>query len=263
MKIFISYSHGDKGKMEALCRVIEKSGIDVETVVIVSRNSPGTSLTDKVINGIRESDRFVVILTRDSIDNQWVNQEIGFCQALGKPILPIVEAQIMKRLKGFVHAQLDLPFVYSGNRTNAKSERREFRVVCEDLVLHLSDSDIQLFKSHISPKSVRVGETYTTKVEYRGNIWNGFFDNYVVHIGSDYRGWNWDPNTLIPDSRAELDVTPGQLNGVVDYKGAYKHATPKWPKGKYKIYVRLYSHLVPGEKGRQIVAEQAHTLAVR
>jgi len=90
-KIFLSYSEFDKNKMKALRNALKKrEGLD--PIVVSERRKVGQSLTDKVKECMKEADWLIPILTRNSIGNQWVNQEIGFAEALNKiTIVPLVE----------------------------------------------------------------------------------------------------------------------------------------------------------------------------
>lgn len=122
----------------------------------------------------------------------------------------------------------------------------------------LGPEDSPALRSEITPRRVRQGETYTTRVQFRGSVSNGFFDNYVEHRGSNFRTWNWDKETIKNPGK----TTPGELNGDVDVDREYSHDTKNWPKGKYKIHVRLYSHRTPGQPGRFVVEEEVHDFEV-
>ena len=113
IKIFISYSSENDNKMKALKSAIIKNDL-FEPIVVADKRSPKKSLSDKVKEGMSESDYMVPILTRSSICNQWVNQEIGYSEALGTKIkiFPIVENTILDKLKGFIHKNLELPYKY-------------------------------------------------------------------------------------------------------------------------------------------------------
>lgn len=105
----------------------------------------GQSLADKAKDCMDEADCLMPILTRQSIDSQWVNQKIGFAEALKKPIIPLVEKNLLDNLKGFIHKQIDLPFVFSGVESDVKKEARSFRkCYISALEYPASSSDISL-----------------------------------------------------------------------------------------------------------------------
>lgn len=132
-KIFISYSEKDRSRMRSLERIIEKAQ-HFAPLIIADRRDAFISLSDKVQNGIFESNYIVPILTQNSIDSQWVNQEIGFAIALNKEIIPIVERDTLDRLKGFVHKNIDLPYIFSEIVENRKRTRSKFRETCNLLI---------------------------------------------------------------------------------------------------------------------------------
>ena len=80
-KFFISYCNEDRHKLNALSRALRKSPYKFKPIIIAKRKNPGKPLTEKVKEGILETPYFIPILTRASITNQWVNQEIGFAVA--------------------------------------------------------------------------------------------------------------------------------------------------------------------------------------
>jgi len=125
-KIFLSYSELDKNKLKALKSAIKKRG-GLVPIVVSERRKVGQSLADKVKGCMQEADCLIPILTRKSISNQWVNQEIGFAEALKIPIIPLVEESLLNKLKGFIHKQMDLPFVFIGVKSDLKKESRNFR----------------------------------------------------------------------------------------------------------------------------------------
>jgi hypothetical protein len=258
MKVFVSHCSQDDNKRIALASALEKNGF--EPVVVVARQMPGMPLVVKVTRAIQEADTFVPILTSASIANQWVNQEIGYARGIEKPILPIVETAILGSLKGFVHAQDDLPFTFQGVTARRSSEASNFRRAYAQLIQYLrrqegsESAGGQSMSSSIAPRRARAGSDYTTTVTFSGSVENGFFDNYVIHSGSSFTNWDWDPITL-PHSSG-----PGTLNGNVSVSRSYRHSTKGWPLGWFTIHVRLYSHSVGPKAERVVVAENVHSL---
>jgi hypothetical protein len=120
-----------------------------------------------------------------------------------------------------------------------------------------------LFQSRIEPAIVPAGKAYTTFVEFKGTVRHGFFDNRIIHLDSSFQTWNPDPITLPQIQGVQSSITPGTLDGEVEVRREYSHRTTGWPKGRYKISVRLYSHIKPGERGRQMITEQSHDFLLK
>jgi len=153
--VFISYSEVDRNKKESIKKVLEKSKC-LLPIIIAERRQSMKNLSDKIIKGINEADYLIPILTKNSINNQWVNQEIGFAksQELERKIriIPIIESSLLseKLLKGFIHDQLDLPYNFKSD-TNQSKERRNFRkcynLLIADLELEIMNNKLVKFKS--------------------------------------------------------------------------------------------------------------------
>jgi len=258
-KFFISYSDHDKNKLDALTKALKKTSKKFQPIIIAKRKFPGKPLTDKVKEGILETPHFIPILTRASIANQWVNQEIGFAIANERNIIPVVEKRIIHQLKGFIHNQIDLPFTFEGYKSNNRKEAQSFRNCYKELIQHLENEIVEpTFISSITPRQVRQGDDYTTKVHFIGKVKHAFFDNYVKHISSGWYTWNWDPSTLTNGA----PTTPGKLQAAIDKTSEYSNSTAGWPIGKYEIYTRVYEHPKPGETRRYILFENKHNLKV-
>jgi len=56
--------------------------------------TPGEPLDKKVFDQIEKSDCMVVLLTRNGIRSNWVQQEVGHILNTSKPLIPIVEKGI-------------------------------------------------------------------------------------------------------------------------------------------------------------------------
>lgn len=58
------------------------------------------TLGDRIKNAIRNSRFLLAILTKSGASSEWVNQEIGYAQGLGIPVLPLKARDV--ELKGFI-----------------------------------------------------------------------------------------------------------------------------------------------------------------
>lgn len=81
--IFLSHSSKDKFIVRELARKLSKYG--VKSWVDEAEIKIGDSLIQKISEGIKESDFFGVVLTKNSINSEWVKHELNI--ALNKEIL--------------------------------------------------------------------------------------------------------------------------------------------------------------------------------
>jgi hypothetical protein len=151
-EIFISYSNSDKDKVDLIAEELKGNKI-FKSKVIASDREALKPLAQKVSKGITDCKVFLPILTKNSMNTQWINQEIGYAMALGKTILPIIEKGIMGKLKGFIHKESDLPYAYDSNVDKTK-ENIDF---LKHIKLLISDaesrSDIKVPDEAVSEKS--------------------------------------------------------------------------------------------------------------
>ena len=75
-KVFISHSTRDRKLVIALANTLSKFGIKV--FVAEWYLTPGQKLDRKVFTNLDNSDCVVVLLTRNGIRSNWVQQEIGW-----------------------------------------------------------------------------------------------------------------------------------------------------------------------------------------
>lgn len=178
--VFISYSDLDKKKKESLKKRLAKSKY-LFPIVIADRRQTMRNLADKVISGIQEADYLIPILTQNSFQNQWVNQEIGFAKSLELvnriEIIPILEDKLLsgKMLKGFINDQLDLSYNYKSD-PDPKKERRNFRKIYNLLIadlekeLFIGNESLVKFKGDrrlflpVDGKLIQFPDIYTRKL---------------------------------------------------------------------------------------------------
>lgn len=88
-KVFISHSTRDQGLVVALANVLSKFG--TEPFVAEWYLSPGEKLEEKVFSRIEASDCVLVLLTRNGVRSDWVQQEVGHAMGSHKLLIPLVE----------------------------------------------------------------------------------------------------------------------------------------------------------------------------
>jgi len=94
-RVFISHSTRDQGLVIALANLLSKYGATV--FVAEWYLSPGEQLAKKVFEQIRSSDCVAVLLTRNGMRSNWVQQEIGFAISSRKPLIPLVERGVERK----------------------------------------------------------------------------------------------------------------------------------------------------------------------
>lgn len=148
--IFISYSDFDKDKVDLIVKELEGS-TKFFPIVIASNREALKPLAQKVADGIIQAKVILPILTKNSIPTQWINQEIGFATALSKRIMPIVESDLIDKLKGFIHKQIDLPYNYRPNEDKAQ-EHKDFIKQVRNLLADLEEEFQKLVTAEELPE---------------------------------------------------------------------------------------------------------------
>jgi len=90
-KVFISHSTRNQGLVISLSNLLSKFGVEV--FVAEWYLAPGERIDKKVFEQIEGSDCVVVLLTRNGIRSNWVQQEIEY-SLQRKPVIPLVEKGI-------------------------------------------------------------------------------------------------------------------------------------------------------------------------
>jgi nucleoside 2-deoxyribosyltransferase len=108
-RVFISHSTQDRGLVVALANLLARFGVEV--FVAEWYLSPGETLSKKVFEQIESADCMVILLTRNGIRSNWVQQEIGFALKSQKPLIPLVEkgtgSQDLAALQGREYIEFD------------------------------------------------------------------------------------------------------------------------------------------------------------
>ena len=60
-------------------------------------SDPGQKLDRKAFTNLDNADCVVVLLTRNGIRSNWVQQEIGYALKIGKPLIPLVEKGVTQK----------------------------------------------------------------------------------------------------------------------------------------------------------------------
>ncbi len=85
--IFISYSHEDKKFVKNLAENLAKNGNKVWWDFDALKG--GQDWQNEIEKGINKCKNFLIVLTSDSMESEWVANEIAFAQQKGKRIIPL------------------------------------------------------------------------------------------------------------------------------------------------------------------------------
>lgn len=99
-KVFVSHSTRDMKLVTNIRDDLKKAGMIV--YLAEEHLQPGKNLPQKIIDNIKSSDCMVVLLTYMGSRSQFVNQEIGAARMIKKPIIPMVERKIEKKVGGLL-----------------------------------------------------------------------------------------------------------------------------------------------------------------
>lgn len=91
-KVFISYSHDDVDWVRRFAEALQAQKVQVWWVA--SPTTSSESLLDELEAGLRGSDAIVSVLTQAGAQNPNVLVELGFAMSTGKPLIPIIPADL-------------------------------------------------------------------------------------------------------------------------------------------------------------------------
>lgn len=103
-KVFVSYSVEEEEFVKQISESLKNAG-----VVVSGEFYPGQFGPQMAAHDIDESDYVLGVLSRQGISSPWVNQELGYAAASGKPLLLLVEsgAPVSGLLSGMTYIQFD------------------------------------------------------------------------------------------------------------------------------------------------------------
>ena len=98
--VFLSHSSRNRKLVIDIRNELKEAGIGV--YLAEEYPQPGKNLPQKILNNIKSADCMVVLLTDTGVRSQFVNQEIGAARALNKPIIPMVEKKVKRKVGGLL-----------------------------------------------------------------------------------------------------------------------------------------------------------------
>jgi len=88
-KIFLSYTRADRDDGQKLGRLLSQQRPNLR-IFTTDTLSAGEDWRSRLKDELTQCDLFIVILSPNSIDSDWVLQELGAAWAIDKPIIPVV-----------------------------------------------------------------------------------------------------------------------------------------------------------------------------
>jgi hypothetical protein len=210
--VFISHSYKDLKLAQAIKMYID-SLENFQAELIMEQKDPMKLLTQKVENGLERCTFIIPILTENSINNQWVNQEIGFARALKKHFIPIIQRTILSDLKGFINQSFDLPHNFEiGELSKTEYVLGLIGAVETDLYNKAKEIDSENISELFTGKwtstfkidgrltsehfEIKKNGTFTTNHDFKFQIKNVFIDNDDNSIYFEKHGLNDDKRIL-------------------------------------------------------------------
>jgi hypothetical protein len=92
VKVFISYTQQDRQIAIRLSKALRNAGfqavIDQNTILI------GDNIEEKIREGIKDSQFFVIILSTASVDSSWIEKELNLARSMSKLIIPVLVEKV-------------------------------------------------------------------------------------------------------------------------------------------------------------------------
>ena len=93
--VFISYARADAPRLDVILKTLVASGLlSEEDRILKEEDLPPKhgDLRREVKRQIQSASKVIVVWGTASASSQWVNYEVGLADALGKPIIAVIQA---------------------------------------------------------------------------------------------------------------------------------------------------------------------------
>jgi len=118
-QVFISHSSADRRWVEWIA--VQAQALGVVPYLAEHDPKPGTSLSEKVREAIRQSDAMIVLLTTSGMDSPYVHQEIGVAVEQGKLVVPLVHPAVQNRSLAMLDGKEYILFDFDDPRDGSSS----------------------------------------------------------------------------------------------------------------------------------------------
>ncbi|HBR0923188.1 TPA: toll/interleukin-1 receptor domain-containing protein [Klebsiella quasipneumoniae subsp. quasipneumoniae] len=167
MQVFLSHNSEDKPIVEKIGEFLEANG--VTAWIDKWRMSPGDSLIEKIGEALDKSEKLVVFLSPDSVDSNWVKQEV----ATGK-IMELAEEKGVgiNFIIPVLLRPCKIPW-FLKDKVYANFSDKSFEAACHELLRGINDTPLGNQESKFSNETVRIYEpikesdgNYKTIIEF-------------------------------------------------------------------------------------------------
>jgi hypothetical protein len=109
-KVFVSYHYANKDIAQKIAKELRKASSYVW--IDEAEINVGDSIKEKIEDGLNKSDYFLILLSTEARNSNWVNSEITKAISLGKKILPVKidNSEAPDMLKNIAYADLSDSF---------------------------------------------------------------------------------------------------------------------------------------------------------
>ncbi len=146
VSLFISHSSKDDPAVREIRQALQ--GLGVEVWVDSERFAGGDPIVSGLQQAIEACSHFLVLLTRDSLNSEWVEKEVGIAKAAGRKLIPLVRSGVghveVRRLLG-----QDTVLIPLGDGPAAASEA--LPKILEALGMQLPTETIHRVQSQMAP----------------------------------------------------------------------------------------------------------------
>lgn len=123
-RVFVSHAYEDLDELRVFLDPI--SYLPIELYIAIDDASVGR-IPDTIHSEIESSDVLVPFLTEDSVNNRWVNQEIGCAIAHDLSVIPLFQQSSL--LNGFISNMEGVPISYSNPHETTFEMLTRFRSI--------------------------------------------------------------------------------------------------------------------------------------
>jgi nucleoside 2-deoxyribosyltransferase len=113
-KVYISSSSRDADLAHDLAKRLDKSGLKVIAPTPAEGVNELEYISVRIREALRTADEVIMILTKNSVDSQWLLFEMGYATSLGKHVTPLIQGiepkelpEIIKQMEYVKYADLD------------------------------------------------------------------------------------------------------------------------------------------------------------
>lgn len=210
MQVFLSHNSEDKPIVEKIGEFLEANG--VTAWIDKWRMSPGDSLIEKIGEALDKSEKLVVFLSPDSVDSNWVKQEV----ATGK-IMELAEEKGVgiNFIIPVLLRPCKIPW-FLKDKVYANFSDKSFDAACHELLRGIKDTPLGNQKSKFSNEIVHIYDSiqerdgnYKTIIEFGVKISPTQSCTTGVKlyeaIAIEWIYWNNTPKTLERPSMAKFE----------------------------------------------------------